>query len=328
MQLPEVQIPLMASNHKARILTIMRDVELLLALPIEPTRGFDRTTTSDFTNCSLPLVSHILAQKTVSAFAEGLTRPMLMRAIPSDGVFFGQLNQASPHVQMLQEWQRAALVITGNYDNWLENNFDQKRRKEFKRQRKRLSEQGILALETLNQSSDFKQFVDDYLELEAKGWKGKRGTALNTSGQQSSTFHKICAELHGTGRLRFWILRLNGKAIAALFGVVSGAQAQIIKITYDEAFAKFSPGVQIVLDATAAFFAEPGLKIVDSCAIPNHPMINRIWRERLSMADVLIAPPDYAAWKFQNVLIGLKIHAALRALAKVIFLTLTRRKKS
>jgi hypothetical protein len=45
-----------------------------------------------------------------------------------------------------------------------------------------------------------------------------------------------------------------------------------------------------MLEATKALLAEPGLTRVDSCAAPDHPMIDHIWRERLPLADRLVQP--------------------------------------
>ena len=328
MQLPEMQLPLLAQNAEASLLTVTKLDELLLALPVQPSRKFDRSTISDFTCNSLPLVASSHPQEAVLAMVQKLQRPLLLKDLPLESRFFDQLQKTGAHVRLTQQWQRAALRVSGSFDQWMAHNFANKRRKEFKRLRNRLTEMGELKLETLNPNSDFTIFVEDFVQLEAQGWKGQRGTALGIEKDKISTFQQICAGLHHTGRLRFWVLRFNNKPIAALFGVVSGTEAQIIKIAYDETFAKFSPGVLLVLDATQAFFAEPGVELVDSCAIPDHPMINRIWRDRLRMADVLIAPAHYPAWKFNNLTIGLKLAINLHAMAKVAYLTLTRRKKS
>ena len=110
--------------------------------------------------------------------------------------------------------------------------------------------------------------------------------------------------------------------------MVEGAQGWIVKIAYDEAFAKFSPGVMLVLDATEALFAEPQLKLVDSCAIPGHPMIDRIWRDRIEMVDVLVAPARVSRWRFAATVAALKSHAKLRDAAKSLFYRITKRKRS
>ena len=47
--------------------------------------------------------------------------------------------------------------------------------------------------------------------------------------------------------------------------------------------------MQLICDLTDSLLAEPGVLRVDSCASPGHPMIDHIWRERLSLSDRLIA---------------------------------------
>ena len=65
-------------------------------------------------------------------------------------------------------------------------------------------------------------------------------------------------------------------------------RAFYFKLGVDERFAKFSPGVQLTLELTRHLCADPAIAVADSTANPDHPMINPIWRERLSIGDVLI----------------------------------------
>jgi hypothetical protein len=44
-----------------------------------------------------------------------------------------------------------------------------------------------------------------------------------------------------------------------------------------------------VLDLTESLLSEPRSTRVDSCATADHPMIDHIWRERLTLSDRLIA---------------------------------------
>jgi hypothetical protein len=72
-------------------------------------------------------------------------------------------------------------------------------------------------------------------------------------------------------------------------------------MAYEESFARYSPGVLVVLDATRSFFERGDVSLVDSCAAPGHPMIERIWRDRLEMADLLIATPGTSAAAFRAI---------------------------
>jgi hypothetical protein len=106
------------------------------------------------------------------------------------------------------------------------------------------------------------------------------------------------AALAHEGKAEIMRLMLAGRAIAALIVLRSGDTAWCWKIAYDEQHARASPGVQLMLQATKALLAETGLAYVDSCAAPDHPMIDHIWRERLPLADLLVQPGPYGGAAF------------------------------
>ncbi len=321
-------LPILERRGDGQVITVHSDGQLIMAVSAQSKLGFQSSFASPFVASGLPQVLGQIAEAGVMAFVNGLKVPFRFRALPADSRFFALLQTAAPQFQETKRWQRAALLIHGTYEQWMVDNFDQKRRKEFKRLRTRLSEQGEVKLESLSHSSNLDGFVNDLLELEGQGWKGSRGTAMNADQRTTTMFRAICANLHHSGSLRFWTLKFNGKPIASLFGMVEGAQGWIVKIAYAEAFAKFSPGVMLVLDATQAFFAEPQLKLVDSCAIPGHPMIDRIWRHRIDMVDVLVAPTQISQLQFATTVAFLKWHVISRDAAKSLFYRISKRKKS
>jgi hypothetical protein len=79
-----------------------------------------------------------------------------------------------------------------------------------------------------------------------------------------------------------------GRTIAADIVLRSGEGAWMWKVAYDEAFAQASPGVLLALDATRTLLADPTLAWCDSCAAPDHPMIDRVWAERRTIVDRLM----------------------------------------
>ena len=57
------------------------------------------------------------------------------------------------------------------------------------------------------------------------------------------------------------------------------------KIAYDEAYARFSPGVLLELD-NLDLLARGDIDWMDSCAAENHPMIDSLWGERRTIVRV------------------------------------------
>ena len=69
----------------------------------------------------------------------------------------------------------------------------------------------------------------------------------------------------------------------------AGNRAFYWKTAYDERFAAYSPGVQATLDLSRRLERDPGLSLVDSCAVADHPMIDRAWRDRIELVDLALS---------------------------------------
>ena len=69
------------------------------------------------------------------------------------------------------------------------------------------------------------------------------------------------------------------------------------KIAYDEEYSLFSPGVLLELDNIYTLFnQQPQLLWMDSCADPDHPMIDHLWRERRTINDFFIGSKSISGY--------------------------------
>src|SRR5262249_46421753 len=81
-------------------------------------------------------------------------------------------------------------------------------------------------------------------------------------------------------------LSLDSQPIAMLASFRANEGLYSFKIGFDEAYARFSPGALLMLKAIDPLLADKSIEWVDSCAIPNHPMIDHIWAERREICEV------------------------------------------
>jgi len=194
---------------------------------------------------------------------------------------------------------RSSLRPSGiSCETWLEENFSAKRRKEFRRLKARLAETGELAFESLEPGEPVAPWVDAFIALERAGWKGRRGTAIGCDEALAAMLHKGLGRLAAHGDLGFWKLSLDKRPVAMLFAAMAGERAWLLKIAHDEALARFSPGALIILEATRELMAAGRFSLIDSCATPGHPLIEHLWRERIAIADIMIAAPGTPHWLF------------------------------
>jgi CelD/BcsL family acetyltransferase involved in cellulose biosynthesis len=185
--------------------------------------------------------------------------------------------------------QRAALRAGCDAAHYVECAIGKKRHKEFKRLRRRLAEAGPVAFEMARSPAAVAGALQGFLALEAKGWKGAAGTALVQNAELRRFAETAVDALARHGQAGVAQLLLGSQPIASIVTLQSAGGVWSWKIAYDETLARFSPGVQAMMDLTDTLLADDTVAFADSCATPDHPMIDHLWRERLAMADLMIA---------------------------------------
>jgi CelD/BcsL family acetyltransferase involved in cellulose biosynthesis len=217
---------------------------------------------------------------------------LMLRATSLDGAamkaFTNVLRRDGMAPIVLQSHVRACLDASGDADHVLRDALGAKKLKELRRQRNRLAEHGAVDFDVARTPAEMAAAVETFLALEASGWKGKRGTALGQDEGDAAFIRRATSALAEVGQCEIVTLRAGESAVAAAIVLRHQDRAFYFKLGVDERFAKFSPGVQLTLDLTRHLCADPAIAMVDSTANADHPMINPIWRGRLSIGDVLI----------------------------------------
>jgi CelD/BcsL family acetyltransferase involved in cellulose biosynthesis len=180
--------------------------------------------------------------------------------------------------------------------DYLVRSIGTKKRGELRRQRRRLGDSGVVMSSSVGEAAAMAHALDDFFAIEAGGWKGRAGTAARSDADVRKFMQAAVTALADEGKARIDRLFVDARAIAAMVMLKSGTTVWGWKIAYDESFARFSPGVQVLVDVTERLLEDATVVRADSCATPDHPMIDHIWRERLELADRLIRiGPDKAA---------------------------------
>ena len=246
-----------------------------------------------------PLVDRTEAEAVIAAWLSHLAADrampglVLLPLVPGHGLFAAALNRVLERTGRRSAWlgrhQRALLVPGEHRVDYLDHAISTGRRKELRRQRRRLEDIAPVTFATATAGPEVDAALKDFLVLEASGWKGLAGTAAVHSAATRAFIEATVPALAAEGKARVHRLMLNDRAIAASITLMSGETAWCWKIAYNEGVSRSSPGVQLLLEVTEALLAEPKLAQADSCATPDHPMIDHVWRERLAIGDRLIA---------------------------------------
>lgn len=188
--------------------------------------------------------------------------------------------------------ERAMLASHASPEEYLAASMSAKKRKELRRQRNRLSELGELAVERRLNDDGLAHWIAQFLALEEAGWKGDAGSALASAATTRAFFVETLTRAAEAGRLERLSLTLDGHPIAMLANFITPPGLFSFKTTFDEAYARFSPGLLLQIE-NLDLLTRGDIAWADSCAAQGHSMIERIWREkrRLVSRNVAIGGP-------------------------------------
>jgi CelD/BcsL family acetyltransferase involved in cellulose biosynthesis len=125
----------------------------------------------------------------------------------------------------------------GDPEWWLRGvsgNFRSSMRRALKRTR------GSLRLDRIDRADP--EALRRLVELEAKGWKGREGSAIASHPEWVLYFRTLVGAAERMGGLVYHFLEHEGRLIAAQFGVASGSRYSMLRIAYDEEFRQLAPG--------------------------------------------------------------------------------------
>jgi CelD/BcsL family acetyltransferase involved in cellulose biosynthesis len=246
-----------------------------------------------------PLVEREAAEPVVAAWLAHLADDpelpglALLPLLPTDGPFATALDAIVRRAQMpvadFNTHQRAQLVPDDDRLFYVERTLGQHRHKELRRYVRRLGDIGALLFTTATEQEPVAGAIEDFFTLESRGWKGDAGTAAVLDDDVHGFIAAAVAGLAAEGKVAINRIFIDGRAIAVTITLRSADTAWFWKIAYDEKFAQHSPGVVLTFAVTEDLVEDTTLLRTDSCATANHPMINHIWRERLTLSDRLIA---------------------------------------
>ena len=282
-----------------RMISVWRDDILIGMIPVVTAKRYGRMPVRHVENwvhyhCfyGMPLVRRgaeaafwvaVLDLLDQSAWAKNLLH--IVGGDPNGPVF--DALQTTRRSDVVHRTARAMLCSELAPTAYYEANVRQKKRKEIRRLRSRLDDLGTVAFSGLTDDGPVDAWIADFLALEASGWKGREGSALDGDPSTKRFFEEAVAGAHRSGKLDMLRLTLDGKPIAMLVNFITPPGAFAFKIAFDEDYARFSPGVLIKIE-NLRMLNRKDIDWTDSCAVEDHPMINSLWAERREIVRVTV----------------------------------------
>lgn len=225
--------------------------------------------------------------------APDLPKILKLPLLPLAGPVFAALSQTfaatGNRVTAFERWQRPMLVPEPGDDaeRYLRRSLGSGYKKRLQ-QHRQLEKAGTLAYER-HRGTGAVAALEDFLALEAAGWKGAGGTALARLPRDCAYIRAVVRNFAAVDAARVDLLRLDDAPIAAGVLLDLAGQSHFLKIAYDESRARLSPGRALAIEMLRADVAEGRPFRLDSGAGDRVDPSAYPWGERQEMGNVVVA---------------------------------------
>ncbi|TIM28646.1 MAG: GNAT family N-acetyltransferase [Mesorhizobium sp.] len=178
-------------------------------------------------------------------------------------------------------------------DEYLKASLRSHHYREFRRLKRRLADLGRLEHQVARGPENIRHAIERFLTLEAAGWKGRERTAMAIDRYRAAFAREAVHRLAERDLCRIHSLTLDDRTIACLVVFVEAGVAYTWKTAYDETLAAYSPGTLLMIEVTRQHLDDPNIMMTDSCAVPDHPVMSRLWTERRPIGTLVLGlTPD------------------------------------
>jgi CelD/BcsL family acetyltransferase involved in cellulose biosynthesis len=188
-------------------------------------------------------------------------------------------------------WARPLFRAGSDIDAYLGVALSKRRRTHVRQYRTYLTRVGEIGFSVLGRDDDPGPWIATYFALEASGWKGREGSDVGATTGARRFFERAMRARHAHDGLFAYRLSVGDRPIAQTW-VLQPADRRVgltWKMSYDEEFAKNSPGLLLEIAAMGLLHTDAApLRTVDSCAHSRQRLFSWLWQDRRQMACLLI----------------------------------------
>ncbi|MBL1406096.1 MAG: hypothetical protein COC17_05515 [Hyphomicrobiales bacterium] len=280
---------------------------------------------NEYSPSTTPLIDKNDADETISKFVQALDSAVeehglvlrignLCTDMPFGDNFLKAIEGLSANKSVTLNQKRAALFPEINNAGGL-TGLSSKRQREHRRLSTKLSELGQLEFERVDEFMDVLLRFEEFLLLEVKGWKGRKGTSMQMLKKASVFARQAVTDFASAGKCEIFSLRLDGNAIAIVINFHQDGRNYPWKIAFDEKYANRSPGSVLMYHMSQELLTRPDFVMADSLAKPGKSWLSAIWHDHTSFNDIIVGPSNKVVNSVKN---SIPLKTRLKDFAKKI----------
>jgi CelD/BcsL family acetyltransferase involved in cellulose biosynthesis len=143
-----------------------------------------------------------------------------------------------------REWGHSRLVLDRSWDSYYFHVVSPNTRREVERQGRRLDQLGVVSWALHESPEAVAAGYDDFISVEAQSWKRSAGEVVAGNPAVAGFYRDVTRTFAATGQATVAVLRLDDAPICAALVLTTPRRILTLKTSFDERFAKYSPGSQ------------------------------------------------------------------------------------
>jgi CelD/BcsL family acetyltransferase involved in cellulose biosynthesis len=230
---------------------------------------------------------HHLVEKIV-----GLQMPAVFDRIAAESPLAGMFRELIGYrgVIFCRSTAPAAYVATiGSWEEYFQS-ISSQRRYDYQRKRKRMERFGRVGvrIECPRGGDGLPIMLEKVFRVEGAGWKGRSGSGLLANERVRKFIARYSEMACDQGTLAVCFLEIEEQPIATILGIVWEKRFWVLKIGYDEQWARCSPGIQLTME-TIRYAFDHGLEAYEF--LGSEESWQAIWpRHRHELMSIAIYP--------------------------------------
>lgn len=136
----------------------------------------------------------------------------------------------------------ARMRLAGTWDE-LRGTLPKNFQRDLPRKRRQLEKLGALSYRVIAEpGAALAAALAACFDVETRGWKGASGSPIARDPQTLAFYSQLAQRLAATGRFALYLLHLDDKLVAYEYSLRGGGHIEMLKLSFDPAFEKQSPG--------------------------------------------------------------------------------------
>jgi len=159
-----------------------------------------------------------------------------------------------------------------------------KLKRNLRRLRKQIETDAVLRVEQVSDREELETAYESFLQTESSGWKGnnQQATAITANSDLTNFYRALLFPETKNIEPVINLLWRDDECCAAQFGLRTGKCLSLLKIGYNEAYARFSPGY-LLLESVLESAKENGIETLSLVTSPPwaerwHPQSEPVWQ--------------------------------------------------